>query len=108
MNFIETTHLSDILEASEKQTAIIFKYSNTCYSSPIVMQNFVDIIQSKRLISPVFLVTVQTQKALSKSVEEYLSVKHESPQVIVLKNKKVVFTANHNHIKVEDLLQYQL
>ncbi len=72
------------------------------------MQNFVDIIQSKRLISPVFLVTVQTQKALSKSVEEYFSTKHESPQVIVVKNKKAVFTANHNYIKVEDLLQYQL
>lgn len=102
--FIETPYLSEIIDQSKTEPVIIFKYSNSCVTSTRLKVEFEEEIKNKKLLSPVFLVTVQTQKSLSKQIEDFFNIKHESPQIIVLKNGKVTFSANHTFIKIKDLL----
>ncbi len=108
MGFITTTHLQDILENSEKNPVIIFKYSDSCQSSEDLKQDFENIFSENKLKNQVYQVTVQIQKNLSQKIEEYFKIKHESPQIIVLKNKKVLRHVNHRAIRIEDLLQFTL
>lgn len=108
MSFKITTHLQDILEDSQKNPVIIFKYSNSCKSSEDLKKNFEKIFSKNKLQNQVYLITVQIQINLSNKIEEYFNIKHESPQIIVLEDKKVVFFRNHKSITVQDLLKYSL
>ncbi|RMG82686.1 MAG: DUF2847 family protein, partial [Bacteroidetes bacterium] len=40
---------------------------------------------------------------VSDAVSEILSVKHESPQILLVKNKKCVYHASHNSIRPEEI-----
>ncbi len=98
-----TTHLSEILEKSAKEPVVIFKYSNECGSSERLKVKFQDKILEKTLKFPIYLVTVQIQKVLSNKIEEWFSIKHESPQVLVIDKGKVTYTAHHDAIDIEML-----
>ncbi len=100
--FLETTHLSEILEKSEKNPVIIFKYSRECNSSTRLSLELEKIMDQKKLTLPIYRVTVQTQRVLSNRIEEWFQIKHESPQIIVVKNGRVLYTAHHSGIKLED------
>lgn len=98
--FRVTSHLTEILEHSEKEPVIIFKYSKTCSSSDVLKSEF----EKKDLKHPVYIVTVQDMPNLSKKIEELFEIKHESPQVIAVNNGKVTYSMHHNNIKIEDFL----
>lgn len=98
-NIVETTHLSEILEHSEKEPVIIFKYSNNCGSSDRLLEKLKKEIESEVTI---YLVTVQIQKVLSEKISQWFSIKHESPQIIKIRNGKVLYTAHHNNIDLKN------
>ncbi len=103
-NFIETTHLSEIIEKSNTSPVIIFKYSNSCESSNRLKNELENRIEIKNIKSPVFLVTVQTMKSLSQKIEEYFNIKHESPQIIILNKGKITYKESHLSIKPDDFI----
>jgi bacillithiol system protein YtxJ len=96
-----TSHLSEILEMSEKQTVIIFKYSNSCLSSSKLSKTFEDYFGQNKGNCPVYRVTVQTEPVLSRKISDWFRIKHESPQVIAILKGKVVYTDHHNSISLE-------
>lgn len=103
-DFLETSHLSEILEYSKIEPVLVFKYSNSCASSEKLKK---DLEESNNKLS-IYLLTVQTQKVLSKKIEEYTGIKHESPQIVIFKNCEAVFSASHEEINVNDLLGFKL
>lgn len=102
MNFLETTHLSQIIEESDKHPVIIFKYSNECASSTDLKKKMEFEMSKQKIKSPVYLVTVQIQKVLSGKIEEAFGIKHESPQIIILNKNKVTYTASHLKINIPE------
>ena len=103
-NFLETTHLSEILEKSQNEKIIIFKYSNNCGSSARLKKEFEEKFNDKKFNSLIFLVTVQTQPVLSSKISEWFGIQHETPQVIVLEKGKVSHTAHHRKIDLKDFI----
>ncbi len=101
MIFKTTTHLSEILEESDRQPVIVFKYSSECNTSTVLKKDLEEKITNKELIYPAYLVTVQIQKVLSKSLEEMFQIRHESPQIIIINKTKVTYTAHHREIDTE-------
>jgi len=101
--FRRTTHLSEIIEHSENSPVIIFKYSNECGSSARLKKSLEKRIEERKIRSPIYLVTVQVEKILSKKISEWFMVKHESPQVFVVDKGKVKYTAHHSSIDLEVL-----
>ncbi len=99
--FQKTTHLSEILEKSETHPVIIFKYSSECRSSDRVAVELEKLLAHKPH-TPIYKITVQTEPALSKKVEEHFGIQHESPQVLVIHKGKVTYSADHNEISVEN------
>lgn len=103
-DFIETTYLSEIIEESNKTAVIIFKYSNSCETSSRLKFELEKALHEKKIGCPIYLVTVQKQKNLSKQIEDFLKIKHESPQVIILNKGNVTYLASHTSIKLTDFL----
>ncbi len=100
-DFIVTTHISEIIEESNKQPVIIFKYSSECGSSSRLKTELEEEMKAKKINYPIYLVTVQIQKVLSQKISDMFQIKHESPQVIVLNKGSVTYTAHHMDIKTD-------
>ena len=85
----EPSAIEELTERSKDRPVVIFKHSLTC---PISASAF---DQMEVFDGPVSLVEVQKARALSDEIESRLGVRHESPQVIVLRNGQVVWNASH-------------
>lgn len=102
--FKKTTHLSEIIEASEKNPVTIFIYSDDCNTSSRLADEIENEVKEKKLTPVIYMVTVQTEPVLSKKIEEWFDIQHESPQIITLDKGKVVYTAHHKNIQLAEFL----
>jgi bacillithiol system protein YtxJ len=102
--FKKTTHLSSIIEDSEKGVVTIFKYSDDCGTSSRLADKIEKEVADKNLEPTIYMVTVQTEPVLSRKIEEWFDIKHESPQIITILKGKVVYTDHHNNIKLEEFI----
>lgn len=102
--FRETTHLSEILDESNKNAVIIFIYSSECNTSSILSDNLEKWIVENNIQTPRYKVTVQKQPALSQKIEQWFNIKHESPQIIIVNKGKVTYTAHHHDININNFI----
>ncbi len=103
--FKKTTHLSEIIEQSEKNIVTIFIHSDDCNISDRVATQIENTVKEKSLKPTIYMVTVQTEPVLSKKVEEWFDIKHASPQIITLSKGKVIYTAHHNNINLAEFIE---
>ncbi len=95
----EINALKDITE----HTYIIFKHSLTCPISQHA-KKIVEEYSAKHEELPIYLNVVQTHEQLKHIIADTYGVKHETPQIIVVKDDKMVASASHYNI--EKLEQY--
>jgi bacillithiol system protein YtxJ len=56
-----------------------------------------------KLREPVGLITVQKARAVSDEIEKRWNVDHESPQVLIIRDDKVMWDASHFHVKAQQV-----
>ena len=81
--------LEDLISSSKDQPVIIFKHSNSCPISAAAYR------EMEHVDIDVRLVDVQRAREVSREIANLTGVRHESPQVIVLRNGKAVWNASH-------------
>jgi bacillithiol system protein YtxJ len=86
--------LDRFLAQSNGSPAIIFKHSNLCGISARAHA------EMSRIERPVGLVTVQQARDVSNEIETRTGVEHETPQVFIMRDRQVLWTASHGQIKV--------
>lgn len=84
-----------IVKQSREQPILLLKFSMTCISSITALKEFkaLDTHLSK------YLVIVQMERDVSNIIEKDLSVKHESPQFLIMMNGRGIWQATHYKIK---------
>lgn len=99
----------DQLEAiagnSKNKTQVVYKHSSTCGISRMVLGMFTDRYDTDLDIDLYFL-TIQNHRDVSNAIEEKFAVRHESPQLLVVKNEEVVFHTSHGAIADTDFTKY--
>jgi len=80
-------------EESRKRPVVIFKHSTSCPISAAAYR------EMSNFNGEVALVEVQRARELSRYIESKTGVKHESPQIIVLRNGQAVWDGSHFQIK---------
>jgi bacillithiol system protein YtxJ len=93
----------ELFLSSTSSTVIILKHSNACPISTNAYSKIEHGLASGEIDQKVYLVVVQENREISNQIEQDLGVKHESPQVIIIKDKKVVYHSSHDNIKIEDI-----
>ena len=89
----DVASLDNFLAQSNGDPVIIFKHSDSCGISARAY------IQMSELERPVGLVTVQTARAVSDELETRMGLAHETPQVMIVHDGKVAWTASHGQVK---------
>jgi bacillithiol system protein YtxJ len=87
--------LDRFLAQANGSPAIIFKHSNTCGISARAHAEMSRIEQS------VGLVIVQKARELSNEIAARTGVAHETPQVFIIREQRVLWSASHGQIKAE-------
>jgi bacillithiol system protein YtxJ len=88
--------LEQLLTESGAQPLLLFKHSYSCGISAEALDELVGYLNSDRPGSVRYaMVTVQTHRDVSNAVAAKLGVRHETPQALVIRNGRVVWTASH-------------
>jgi bacillithiol system protein YtxJ len=109
MNWIHLTsvaQLDELVAASETSTVLILKHSNRCNICHVVLdrveRNWKE-HDGEKLI-PYFLDVIR-HRDVSNAIEARFGVRHESPQVLLVKNGKCIYSATHSEINYADIME---
>jgi bacillithiol system protein YtxJ len=91
--------LDRLLTDSRNKPIVIFKHSNSCGISSAAYR------EMEKLESPVNLLEVQSARDVSRDLADLTGIRHETPQVIVLKDGKAVWNASHFDVKAGAVLK---
>ena len=99
--------LDEVVKNSFKNPQLIFKYSSRCSVSDMAFQRFEKEWHSENIehITPVFL-DILSFRSISNAVESFFKVRHESPQILLIKNGECVFHASHFGIDCKEITIY--
>jgi len=70
---------------------IIFKYSSNCTTSKNKEQE----IRNSTFKFPIYAVNVITNKTLSTEISTRLNTAHQTPQILIVQNGKVIYQVSH-------------
>lgn len=105
MHWNELTSIEqlDLIEVqSETQPVLIFKHSTRCSISRFALKQFEFEFDMQEVILPYYLDLLNFREVSNEIANRY-NVQHQSPQILVLKNKEVVYHVSHEGIAVSEL-----
>lgn len=91
--------LDKLITDSRSKPVIIFKHSTACGVSSAAYR------EMEKLEGQVNLLEVQSARDVSRELADLTGIRHETPQVIVLKDGKAVWNASHFEVKAGAVLK---
>ncbi|MFD1989589.1 bacillithiol system redox-active protein YtxJ [Paenibacillus nicotianae] len=99
-----TDQLQEALNHTTQKPLLVFKHSTRCPISAGAYSEFKSYLENNPSEDVDYgLVYVVENRDVSNAVAEHLQVKHESPQVILVKNGEPVWNTSHSKITVSSL-----
>ncbi len=95
--------LGEILDESCQSKIIIFKHSTSCPTSARAWREVQDFIRESSDEVLVAMVKVIESRPVSNQVTADLGVMHQSPQALLISNKKVLWHASHQAVTQENI-----
>src|SRR5688572_19631956 len=104
MKWIKLTtedQLQTLIEKSTHTPQVIFKYSNRCSVSDVARTR----LEKKQAPSDVdfYFLDIINYRSLSDRIAKEFGVRHESPQVLVIKKAERVFDESHMGIRMDEI-----
>ncbi len=101
MDWISLNSIEQFDELLENQEVFaVFKHSTRCPVSSTAKNR---IEKEWKHSFPIYYLDLLNHRDISNYIAEKTDVQHQSPQLIVLENKKVIYDASHSFIFVNDI-----
>lgn len=97
--------LHNVIKNSNKKTKVIFKHSTRCGISRMALSSFENNYESKDQNVTYYLLDLLSYRDVSNAIAQELNIQHQSPQVVVLKDERVIHTESHHGIDVKKIQQ---
>jgi bacillithiol system protein YtxJ len=99
--------LEALLAQSEQQPLLLFKHSYTCGVSAEALDELIAHLNHEAGEESTdvryAMVTVQTHREVSNAVSTRLGVRHETPQALLVRDGRVVWSASHFRVNADSL-----
>lgn len=96
--------VDQILSASNFRPQIVFKHSSSCGISFFAKRS----LDTPKLLEnedvDLHLIDVIRERSISLAFAERMGIRHESPQIFVLKNEEVQWHDSHNSVNAKNVL----
>jgi bacillithiol system protein YtxJ len=107
MNWTELAdenQIDDIKEFSKTGVAVVYKHSHRCSTSTMALDRIEKAWNNEEMIhAKPFFVNVIHAKPLSNKIADFFGVRHESPQILIIKDGKCVYCASHLSISYPEV-----
>ena len=87
--------LDELLKASHFKPVLLFKHSTSCSISAMVIKWFENKLESKKGEYHYFFLDLIRYRNISNNIAIKFNIPHQSPQLILIENGKVVNHASH-------------
>ena len=95
--------LTELAQASHEQPVLIFKHSTTCSISVAAKGKIERQWASSGLTLPIYYLDLLLFRSLSAQIAEQFGVRHESPQLLLIKGGECAYDASHMGIRLSDV-----
>ncbi len=92
-----------LLERSDTVTQIIFKDSTTCGISAHARHRLEEGYEAIGAMADFNYLDLLSFRSISNLIATELGVTHQSPQIIVIRNRKAIYTSSHHAINPSDI-----
>ena len=106
IQFTSESQVEEIIENSKFKTQLIFKHSTRCGISRMTLNQFQSIFLDSGLKADLYYLDLLSYRKLSNLIAEKFDIRHQSPQVIIIKNGVVVAHDSHGGITSLKFSQY--
>ena len=90
--------LENLITDSKQKPVIVFKHSNACSISSRAYREM-------EKLEGVNILEVQSAREVSRELANRTGIRHETPQVIILRDGKAVWNASHFDVKAADVMK---
>ncbi|MFK8101236.1 MAG: bacillithiol system redox-active protein YtxJ [Saprospiraceae bacterium] len=97
------TQLEQIIDDSHQKPVAIFKHSTRCGISTMAKSQLEDGWNISSDDLDFYYLDLLAHRPISNEIADQLDVMHQSPQVILIKNGKAVFSNTHHSISADAL-----
>lgn len=95
--------LDNISQDSHNRPVAILKHSTSCGVSRMVLRQFEQEYNLQEDKMDLYFLDLLSFREISNKIASRFNVPHESPQLIIIKDGKVVYDASHGEISAESL-----
>lgn len=95
--------LGQVWEKSTEKPVYLFKLSTTCPISANAFAEFESFLGSTEEDIEPYFVKVRETREISNKIAEETEIRHESPQILLIKDKEVLWNASHTNITEQSL-----
>lgn len=100
--------LMEVLSTTEEKPVLLFKHSTRCSISMMALNSFQSKWTSGDDLCGLYFLDLLNHRDVSNEIAVLTGVIHQSPQVIVLKGKEIIYDASHSSIdarRIEAILR---
>jgi bacillithiol system protein YtxJ len=97
--------LDEIIALSKEKPVLIFKHSTRCTISRFALKQFENEFDLQNQIDAYFLDLLEF-RAISNEIASRFGIMHQSPQLLLIKEGKVLYDASHSDIQANELKKY--
>ncbi len=103
LHLVSIDQLKNALNESDNTTFAVFKHSTRC-SISVMVKNRLERHWNLNDF-PVYYLDLLNYREISNYIAETLDVHHESPQLLIVKNKQCTWHKSHTDIIYDDFLK---
>lgn len=97
--------LDELIALSNEKPVLIFKHSTRCSISRFALKQFENEFDLHDKIDAYFLDLLEF-RAISNEIASRFGIMHQSPQLLLIKEGKVLYDASHSDIQADELKKY--
>lgn len=105
-NLTDLSQLDQIIEESNKKIIVIFKMSTRCGVSRMAFNVFEKDFDYNEEQVKCYYLDILNYRTVSNEVADRFKIIHESPQLLVLKNGRVIDDKSHGNIDAKSIEKY--
>ncbi|WP_162463310.1 bacillithiol system redox-active protein YtxJ [Paenibacillus psychroresistens] len=105
MTFTRSEDWEQALQNNQDRPLLLLKHSTACPISSHAFGEFVVYTQRPKPLVDFALVRVIESRGISNQIETDLVLEHQSPQIILIKQRKVFWHATHWQVTYERIVQ---
>lgn len=102
INITTTDELEHALGETEEVSGLFFKHSTRCNISAMTLNSFESQWEENEKCK-LYFIDLIAHRDVSNKISELTGVEHQSPQVVLVKNKEAVYDVSHNGISARTI-----